>query len=238
VIDNYEEATDMGKMKKRPISSIRRGLSISGLLVVLASIASVGTVAWFASPIVLRAGSEASQDNESALDDLPDEFHGLVEALDILLRKSKATCLVRTSAGSSDSVEFIVLWVRDDDDVGHANESEVAVIRFSQFLGSVSVYAREERPAGFSKKQINRSVDSMLRDGSFIDYFLQDDDTRGRVIGVHITSMVIDGTKLSDNGGSSGGDSSLGRIELTYRGHSADTPVVAFVPTALPPLDR
>ena len=203
----------------------------------IATIAGVGTMAWFASPIVLRAGSDVN-DGEVDLSELPDEFRGLIDALDILLRKSKATCLVREEAGSGESVEFIVLWVSDDDDIGHVNESEVAILRFSEFMGSITLYARAEKSGGFSDAQKNRNIDGILQTSSFIDSFLHEGNTRGRVIGVHITSMRIDGTKLSDNTGSTGVDSPVGRIELTYRDHSADTPIVALVPTALPPLNR
>jgi len=226
-------------MKSGQSAIKRRGLSLSGLLMLIATIAGVGTMAWFATPIVLRAGSDVN-DGEVDLSKLPDEFRGLVDALDILLRKSKATCLIREEAGAGESVEFIVLWVSDDDDIGHVNESEVAILRFSEFLGSITLYARAEKSGGWggADAQKNRNIDGMLQTSSFIDSFLHEENTHGRVIGVHITSMRIDGTKLSDNGRNEGVDSSVGRIELTYRGHSADTPIVALVPTALPPLNR
>lgn len=225
-------------MKNAQYAIRRRGLSLSGLLVILMSITSIGTIAWFASPIVLHAGSTAKDEGKIAEKDWPDELKGLVDALDILLRKSTSTELIRRGNYGDGSVEFIVLWVSDQDDIGHVNESEVAVLRFSQFLGSVSVFAQEARAEDFSKKHEDRRIDGMLRDGSFIDAFLQRADTRGRVIGVHINSFRLDRSYLSDKESKTGIDSSVGRIELTYRGDSADSPIVAFVPTALPPMHR
>ena len=194
----------------------RPGVASSEIIILLIAAVSIGSIAAFVGPRLLRAGQAASTTQT--------ETDPVLEGIRELVESSIEVFAIEHEPLTGDT--FVVLWGGDPDDKTKINRGEIAVLHYSvarQVISALVCTKPTDAFDGIGKPPTDtttrRVLPTVINSGAFAQQWVGAPDVQRRVIGAEVRSFRFERIDKSNR-------TELFRIALTRVSAESDGDLV------------